>query len=375
VYPLQPFSRVYFEEGALLTTYAQEWRNAQAESGTPSAVAPMPKLEALQTATGKPVITLAQLARFLRRPVGAFFKERLQVHLEDERSELHDEELFGLAGLDLYQLLDHELTHVPADLNRQNVPAHVQQVVHSLRKAGALPLAGVGALEAQNLASSLETMLDAAIREREDFPDVADRLLIDVPEADVHLQDALGGISVGEQGALSLHMRASHLADLKSKKPQALPDKLIDVWLISLAAAAMGHALTIAVVGRNAVVRVAPQAPDAARAQLQQLLVTWADGMRWPLPLPPETALQWLKAQGNDNALLDVYEGGHFKRAERSKDPALARTYPTLDALLAGGAFERLAEQVYAPLRDWAQACQVEPLQGTQDVSDEEDMA
>ena len=97
--------------------------------------------------------------------------------------------------------------------------------------------------------------------------------------------------------------------------------------------------------------------------------------LRWPLPLPPETTLQWLKAQGNDNALLDVYEGGHFKRAERSKDPALARTYPTLDALLAGGAFERLAEQVYAPLRDWAQACQVEPLQGTQDVSDEEDMA
>jgi exodeoxyribonuclease V gamma subunit len=375
VHPLQPFSRVYFEEGGLLTTYAQEWRSAQAESGTPSAMAPMPKLEALQTATGKPVITLAQLARFLRRPVGAFFKERLQVHLEDERSELHDEELFGLAGLDLYQLLDHELMHVPADLNRQNVPAHVQHVVHSLRKAGALPLAGVGALEAQNLASSLETLLDAAIREREDFPDVADRLLIDLPEAEVHLQDALGGILVGAQGALSLHMRASHLADLKSKKPQALPDKLIDVWLISLAAAAMGHALTIAVVGRNAVVRVAPQAPEAARAQLQQLLATWADGMRWPLPLPPETALQWLKAQGNDNALLDVYEGGHFKRAERSKDPALARTYPTLEALLAGGAFERLAEQVYAPLRDWAQACQVEPLQGTQDVSDEEDMA
>jgi exodeoxyribonuclease V gamma subunit len=29
VYPLQPFSRAYFEEGSGLETYAKEWRAAQ----------------------------------------------------------------------------------------------------------------------------------------------------------------------------------------------------------------------------------------------------------------------------------------------------------------------------------------------------------
>jgi exodeoxyribonuclease V gamma subunit len=48
--------------------------------------------------------------------------------------------------------------------------------------------------------------------------------------------------------------------------------------------------------------------------------------MRWPLPLPPGLALQWLKDKDNPHALSDAYEGSGFKRAERDQDPALART-------------------------------------------------
>ena len=51
-----------------------------------------------------------------------------------------------------------------------------------------------------------------------------------------------------------------------------------------------------------------------------------------PLPLPPGVALQWLKDQDNHNALADAYEGSDFKRAERDKDPALARQSMTLMA-------------------------------------------
>jgi exodeoxyribonuclease V gamma subunit len=365
VHPLQPFSRAYFEEGSGLRTYAKEWLAAQAESPTP-AVQPADLaalLPPLQSATGTPVISLAHLARFLRRPVGAFFRERLQVHLEDERSELHDEELFGLAGLDLYQLLDHELQHVPVDLDSEQLTGHVQRVVQGLRKAGALPLAGVGQLEAQKLSHSLEALLSAALREREGYPDAAPRVLVDVPHAHVHLQDALSGLLAGEGGQLVLTLRASSIARIKdSGEALALPDKLIDVWLTSLAAAAMGQPLPCVVVGRNAVVRVPPQDPEAARTQLQVLLDTWVEGMRWPLPLPPALALKWLDKKDNANALLDLYEGSSHQRAEVSQDPALARTYPTLDALLATGAFERLAEAVYAPLKAWAADLVVEAL-------------
>ncbi len=365
VHPLQPFSRAYFEEGSGLQTYAKEWLAAQAVSPSP-AVQPAGKavlLPPLQSATGTPVLTLAQLARFLRRPVGAFFRERLQVHLEDERSELHDEELFGLAGLDLYQLLEHELAHVPVDLTNEQLPGHVQRVVQGLRKAGALPLAGVGLLEAQKLSHSLETLLTAALNERAGYPDAAQRVLVDLPHAHVHLQDALGGLLVGQGGQLALALRANSIARIKDGgEALALPDKLIDVWLTSLAAAAMGQPLPCVVVGRNAVVRVPPQDPEAARAQLQVLLDTWVEGMRWPLPLPPALALKWLEKKDHFNALLDLYEGSSHQRAEVRQDPALARTYPTLDTLLATGAFERLAEAVYAPLKAWAAHTVVQAL-------------
>jgi exodeoxyribonuclease V gamma subunit len=383
VHPLQPFSRAYFEAGSGLQTYAKEWRAAQlghlweaapaAESLT--SVAPREireqglaptgyagLLPVLESANGVPVITLQQLARFLRKPVGAFFRERLQVHLEDERSELHDEELFGLGGLDLYQLLDHELQHVPADLSADELPSHAARVVQHLREAGALPLAGVGTLEAQKLTHILQTQLAAALRERGAYPDMAERVLVDQAHPQVSLQDALGGVLAGEGGQMLLSLRANDVADLKPKTPLARPEKLIDIWLQSLAAAAMGHPLRCVVVGRNAVVRAEPLDPEAARAQLHTLLATWAEGMRWPLPLPPSVALQWLKDRENTNALADAYEGSDFKSAEKDKDPALARTYPTVQDLLATGALDRLAQAAYAPLKAWAAEAEVEAL-------------
>ncbi|MFN8954640.1 MAG: exodeoxyribonuclease V subunit gamma, partial [Burkholderiales bacterium] len=397
VHPLQAFSRTYFEEGSGLQTYAKEWRAAQcapsegsvpdrealAEKPSRSETAPTKTLidwlPPMESAQGVPVLTLTQLARFLRKPVGAFFRERLQVHLEDERSELHDEELFGLAGLDLYQLIDHELQHVPTALNADTLPAHVQQVVQSLRQAGALPLAGVGMLAAQNLSARLQAMLGAALRERQAYPDAAERLLLDWAHPQVAMQDALGdvlaGTGVSEGGLMSLHLRASDLANLKNKTPQAHPDKLIDIWLLSLAAAAMDQPMRCVVVGRNAVLRMAKQAPEAARAQLTALLGVWAEGMRWPLPLPPGVALQWLKDPENPNALADAYEGSDFKRAEKDKDPALARTYPTVEDLLATGAFERLAQTVYAPLKAWAEQAEIEALPDAPHDSEEAEQA
>ena len=385
VHPLQPFSRAYFEEGSGLQTYAKEWRAAQdvpqslVNPEQPQAGAALPavsqpsvpwthtvkcaQLPPLMAANDQaPVISLAQLARFLRKPVGAFFRERLHVQLEVERSELHDEELFGLGGLDLYQLLDHELQHVPADLSADALPAHAARVVQRLRQAGALPLAGVGSLEAQKLIHTLQTQLAASLHEREACPETVERVLVDLSHPHVSLQDALGGLLTGEGGPVLLSLRANEVADLKPKTPLAKPEKLIDIWLQSLAAAAMGQPLRCVVVGRNAVVRVPSQAPDVARAQLQVLLATWAEGMCWPLPLPPGLALQWLKDPDNRHALADVYEGADFKSSEKDKDPALARTYPSLADLLDTQALGRLSEAVYAPLKAWAAQAQVEPL-------------
>ena len=175
--------------------------------------------------------------------------------------------------------------------------------------------------------------------------------------------------------SLLLTLRANALADLKGKTPQALPEKLIDLWLVSLASAAMGQALLCVVVGANAVLRVPAQEAHEARAQLQLLLDIWVEGMRWPLPVPPGLALQWLKDPENLNALLDLYEGSSHLRAERNKDPALARTYPTLRDVLDSGHFERIAQVVYAPLSDWAAHIVVDPLPEDPAQDEHEDLS
>jgi exodeoxyribonuclease V gamma subunit len=205
-------------------------------------------------------------------------------------------------------------------------------------------------------------MLGAALRECEAYPHTAERVLVDVPHAEVALRDTLGDVLTGEGGQMSLHLRANDLVNFKNKKPVAYPEKLIDIWLMSLAAAAMDQPFRCVVVGRNTVLRVPQQPPEAARAQMAELLATWTEGMRWPLPLPPGVALLWLKDKCNIHALADAYEGSEFKSAEKGKDPALARTYPTVEDLLATQGFERLAQTVYAPLRAWAEELGIEPL-------------
>jgi len=371
-HPLQPFGSAYFNQGSGLATYAHEWApsdpaRAASSAGGSDSDSVFGALPPLLAANGQPpVITLGQLARFLRRPVGTFFRERLQVHLDPPETGWLDEELFGLAGLYHYSLLSDALDQVPPGLAMQEVPAHAQAMVHRLRSAGALPLAGVGQLEAGQLQALLQALLQTGLKERAGHTSDAPRVGVDLVHPHVHLQDALGGLWQSGQGpALLLQLRASKVARISEKKGvQALPDKLIDAWLLSLAAAAMGQPVRVVVVGRNAVVRAPLPPQDQAREQLQALLETWVQGLCSPLPLPPATALAWLEDKQITEALRTAYEEGSFMggTSVARQDPALHRCYPTLDALLADSRFEALAERVYAPLVAWAAQCTGEPL-------------
>jgi exodeoxyribonuclease V gamma subunit len=117
-------------------------------------------------------------------------------------------------------------------------------------------------------------------------------------------------------------------------------------------------------------------AQDDAQAVLRVLLATWVQGMQSPLPLPPTLALEWLAKQEWTDDLYKRYEEKGFMGAPAMarQDAALYRCYPTLDALLADGRFETLAEQVYQPLLEWADQCSVEPL-GHDELAQEEEQA
>ena len=375
-HPLQPFGSAYFTQGSGVATYAHEW----AAGATPTAAsvhapgAAQAGRQEDKSAAGAPVpvLTLAALARFLRRPVGTCFRERLQVHLDPPASGWLDEELFALTGLDLYSLLDEALGVLPADLTSEAVAAHAQSVVQRLRASGALPLAGVGQLEAAQLQAQLQSQLQTALAERAGHGVQAPRVVLDWPLAQgrdrVHLQDAVSGLwqpQAEDQPPLLLLLRASAIARTHLKGPaEPVPDKLIDAWLLSLATSAVGRPTRVVVVGRNAVVR-APLWPQVqAQAALQTLLQAWCEGMRSPLPLPPAMALAWLPDRQVTEAMRETYEDGTFAGSTpvARQDPALYRCYPSLQSLLADGRFEAWAEPVYGPLLAWAAQCEVEPV-------------
>ena len=365
-HPLQPFSRQYFEAGSPLATFAFEWQAVSATAPAPNS-APHPSAQPLppvDAAQGLPVLTLAQWQAFVRRPVAAFFRQRLGVDLREERTELPDEERFGLNGLDLYGLLDAALQQRPTGLSPETLDAHVQATVQRLRLAGELPLAGVGQLAAEQLASELHSLLAQALQCLQAWPQPAPHQAIDCPHPAVRLQDSLEGLRqrgthplTGEPGTHSawIVLRASRVGEVTDAgQVQPYPEKLIGVWLGQLAANASGLPLWAVVVGRGALLHSPPMPRAQAQALLNVLLDVWAEGMRWPLPLPPAVALQWLHKPEATNALLDLYEGDGFESdGVAADDPALQRTYPTLTDLMAGGHFERLAAQVFVPLLDW----------------------
>jgi len=427
VHPLQPFSRAYFEVNNPLQTYAREWRAAQVDEwaiAQDEAAQPLNveqansqldrgrglsdrhpfhlQLPPLESAGGEPLITLVQLLRFFRKPVGSFFSQRLQINLEHDRTELHDEELFSLQGLDLYERMDQALQRLPADLGPDDVPLHVAQTLQRLRRAGDLPLAAVGEHEARRLGNELQPLLLHGLQERAQWPELAPRILVDRSHAGLRLQDALTGLRQRVSGTdvhmAWLEMRASKIAKIgkgkdkdkdkekenekeKNTKATPLPDKLLGPWLNCLAAAAMGLQVHGVLVGRNAIVRMAPLPQEAALDQLDALLRVYAEGMRWPLPLPPLVALQWLKdkdkGSSSRNVITDLYEGNDFdgpgsvQEGEARKDAALYRTYPTFEDLLAGNHLDRLAETVYRPLKKWVEGLQAEPFPDAE--PDEED--
>ena len=371
-HPLQPFGSAYFTQGSGVSTYAHEWAPERASSArAPQPTGAVPVAEAAGH-TPVPVLTLAGLARFLRRPVGTFFRERLQVHLDPPQSGWLDEELFALTGLDHYSLLDEALSSLPAALTSESVPVHAQSVVQRLRASGALPLAGVGQLEAAQLQDELQTLLQTALAERAGHVPDAPRVVLDWPLAQapdrVHLQDAVSGLwqpQAADQPALLLLLRASAIARMNPKGPAVpLPDKLIEAWLLSLATSAVGRPVCVVVVGRNAVVRAPLWPQQQAQTALQTLLQAWCEGMRSPLPLPPAMALAWLPDKQVTEAMREAYEDGGFmgSTAVARQDPALHRCYPTLQALQADGRFEAWAAPVYEPLLAWTAQCEAEPI-------------
>jgi exodeoxyribonuclease V gamma subunit len=375
-------------------------------------------------------LTLQLLTDFLRSPVRSHFRHRLQVVFDTGDEVLDDDEPFALDGLQQSQLL-RRLLDDPAlqTLVQRRAPAgtaaepasaadvadaadsagtmgasavgsaadlvslRLSAAAARLQRSGLLPLAGPGERQRDLLLAEAAPMLHAWLAEQlarsEPWPRQALRFVSDGQQLDDWL-DALRTDAAGEPLWLDLSMARLSYRTRTDPTPHARPDALIAPWVRACSAAACGVPLQVVLVGRDAVLRLAPPEPAAAQAALQALLAAWRVSRDQPLPLARRTALQWLTAAGDpmraDELAAAAFDGDRARRqpGERADDPCLQRTFADFAALqactapdppdlllAAPHALGAWALAIYEPLRAWAQAAQVELLAGAPDDDEE----
>jgi exodeoxyribonuclease V gamma subunit len=358
VHPLQPFSRRYFEGGAL-RTYAREWRAAHAAPGDEAATAARgaPAADAaMRRATEAPLPDGAELvpgvralAGLLRNPVKTFFRARLDVVFDADDETSADDEAFGLDGLERHQLLVELVTAPPQDLrDAATLRAGLEARRQRLRGSGRLPLAGSGARVEQQLADFALPMLHSWRALMQRHAEAAPRQALRYEHAELRFDDWLDGLRSGGTGPVWIGLSASAL---RARKQPLAAHKLLEPWVRMLAASSCGLDCRGWLIGRDAVLEL-PALPAAlARTHLQQLLQAWRDGMREPLPWGARTALAQLEGA---NAWT-VYAGDDRGARGEASEPCLARVYPDFDALRADGRFDSYARELFAPLSAWAQ--------------------
>jgi exodeoxyribonuclease V gamma subunit len=375
-HPLQPFSRRYFEMPASpgapidpgLITYASEWRSAH---GEPQAKTPAPA-GAVSTLPSSLVLSLEALAAFLRNPVKAYFRHRLQVSFDEGEGGAQDDEAFALQGLDRWRLLDEALRGLRRRIEAPDRPPlapdallpELRARIAALARSGRLPLAGPGRQAQAELESSLLPMLRCWQALCAAHPFLLPAHTLSLASADpfgLKLDDALDGLRAPAPGGAApvwIDLQPGALVD--KKRPR--PERLLKPWLRCLASAACGAPAAGILVGADAVARFDALPISEARACLIDLLAAAQEGLTGPQPLPTAllTGLAWL---ADSAGAAQVYEGSGYSRGRAASgsgpgqgeggEACLARLFPDFASLSAQPGFSPATQRLYAPYAQW----------------------
>jgi exodeoxyribonuclease V gamma subunit len=412
-HPLQPFSRRYFESpapdpasegeggesgtgGARLFTYAREWRVAHeprvhagaTASGTVGDVPGAAKEAFIETAHVAPdaqatVLTITDLARFVRNPVAAYFAHRLRVRFDDLPPAPEDDELFELSGLDRHAVATDLLDASRGAIERlgADAAAHIQPVVQReierLARAGRLPLGAPGRAGRERLLEEVSPALATWHAALQATPQAEPKRAVRWPDdagggAAMAIQDWLLGLrraaTAGTLPPLWIGVNAGRIGT-GGRQPEPTIGPLAEPWVrqvVAAATGAAGEATAGVLIGRDGWLWLPPVAQAVAQRALRQMLQAWATSMRGdagqaaaPLPTAWRTGTAHCMAGMGLAADADVekaYQGdGYNLQWGEGDEPSLARLYPDFETLSADPAFEQACETLYADAVRWFQ--------------------
>ncbi|WP_263062853.1 exodeoxyribonuclease V subunit gamma [Dickeya dadantii] len=364
---LQPFSPDYFTAGSPLFSYAREWRAGLLPQD--DGLLPQDELlpqnapateAALDEYRQDGVLTLRQLADFVRDPVRSFFRLRLNVWFEQADATSQDQEPFAIDALENWRL-QHELIQVQQAALRQRIPreqALAEQLARIARR-GELAPGGFTAVLEQDLAEPMADLFTRYEQEREKWPEAAADEALSLP--DVPLEDWLNELRTDGQGnRCRLVLESGGL--LHPTRRSYRFDKLLPFWVAHLAGHLGGQPLHSTLVSKNGTVYLPALEPEQAKEYWQTLVDAWREGMRYPLPLAVKSGFRWLETGGEPGQPSDGEAGKaarqcyeehdpkNNKFAESVDNPYLNRAYLKFEQLWANGEFARWTQQLLAPL-------------------------
>ena len=369
-HPLQPFSRRYFEAAppgaapAPLVTHAHEWRVLHEPLSTALGDAVTRRRVNARPDELEQVLTIDDLVKFLRNPVAAYFEERLRVRFDGAPALPEDDEPLSVRGLERWQWVDGVLAQVRScePATAEAAWSEVHAAIARLRRAGELPLAAPGHALEDELRSELMPALARWQHERARLPLVMAAIELDWthPKQPLwHVHDRVLGLREGQRGRAWVELTARRLTGGRPEKLRR-DGSWLGAYVRQLVAAACGWpAAHIAICAPVHALAPAPHVNEAQAvlaALMEARAAALADDQPWPTA--PATGLAWLADPATAPA---VYDGGSFATGGRPgevRDPALARLYPDVHALLSAPGFEAATVALYRPLAHWLDACE-----------------
>ena len=359
-HPLQPFSRRYFE-GEALFSYAREWRTAHESPNLLPVSDRLPDFDAPPS-----TLTADQLVRFLKNPVREFFRLRLNVVFDDELQAEPGDELFALDGLARHQLLSELLVAGQAagevgTAQVQGAQGLVAARLSRILAAGKLPMADLGVRAGNELSQAAAPMLSQWAEMTERYPLESPKKALSFQFQGIVIDDLLEAQRGDGASTVRIELGASRLLD--SMQRAIKPHQLLQAWVRMLLASACNEGSRLVLIGQDATLVLPALDTEFASQHLRVLLSAWQAGMQSPLPFAPRTALAFLDKP--EKAAL-VFEPGFAQRQGEGEEPCLARLHPDFASLAADGRFAEYAEQLFAPLLDWARSAQIDRRAGKQ---------